>query len=78
MSKSMNNNQNSKEDEPHGSCNRVNEDPSQDPSGDPTVALDVSISLEDPNYWKNLVIELMKRIPPVSFAPSVPPKPSKV
>jgi len=38
MLESMNNNQNSKEDEPQGSCNRVSEDPQQDPRGDPTVA----------------------------------------
>ena len=38
------------------------------------VALEVSSSVEDPSYWKNLVIELMKRIPHVSSAPPVPPE----
>ena len=46
----MNNNLNSKEDESQGSGNRVNEDPQQDPIGDPTVALEVSSSVEDLNY----------------------------
>ena len=42
------------------------------------MALEVSSSMEDPNYWKNLVIKLMKRIPPVSPTPPVPPgNPSK-
>ena len=68
MSEPLNINQNSKEDKPQGSSNQVNENPQQDSSGDPTVALEVSSSVEDPNYWNNLVIKLMKRIPPASPA----------
>ena len=46
----MNNNQNSKKDEPQDLGNRMNKDPQQDPSGDPMVALEMSNSMEDPNY----------------------------
>ena len=74
MSEPVNNNQNSKEDEPQGSSNRINKNSQQDPSGDPTLALEVSSTVEDPNYWKNLVIELMKRIPPASPTTPVPPE----
>ena len=52
----------------------MNQDPQQDPSGDPIVTLKVSSSVEDPSYWKILVIELMKRIPLGPPAPLVPPK----
>jgi len=69
MLESVNKKQNSKEDKSHGSGNRVNEDPQQDPNGDSTVTLEVSSSVEDPNYWKNLVMKLMKRIPPAPSAP---------
>ena len=69
MSEALNDNQNSKEDEPEGSNNRVNEKPQQDPSGDLAVTLEVSNSVMDPYDWKNLVIELMKRIPPASLMP---------
>jgi len=46
----VNNNHNSKEDEPQGSSKRANEDPQQNPSGDPIVALKVSSNVEDSNY----------------------------
>jgi len=46
----VNDNPNRKEDKSQGSSNRVNEDPQQDPSGGPTVALEVSSSVKDPNY----------------------------
>ena len=52
----------------------MNEDPQQDPSGDPTGALEVSSSIKEPNCWKHLVVELMKRIPPTPSAPPIPPE----
>jgi len=36
------------------------EEPQQNPS-----ALEVSSSVEGPNYWRNLVVEIMKKIPPI-------------
>ena len=50
MSERVNNNQNSKEAEPQGSNNWVNEDPQQEPSGDLIAALEVFSSVDDPHY----------------------------
>ena len=71
MSESINNDQNRKKEESQGSGNRVNEEPQQDPSGGPMVALEVFSGVEDPNYWKKLVTKLMKRIPSAPSAPLV-------
>ena len=43
----------------------MNENPRQNHSGGPTIVLEVSSNEEGSNYWKNLVVKLMKRIPPV-------------
>ena len=37
------------------------------------MALEASGGVEDPNYWKNLVIELMKRIPAAPLGSQVLP-----
>ena len=74
MSEPVNDNQNRKEDEPQGSSNQVNKEPQQDPSRDPIVALEVSSSMKDQKYWKNLVIKLMKRTSPASPTPPIPPE----
>ena len=63
MSKFANNDQNNQEGKYQNPGNQVNENSQQNLSEDPTVALEASGSVEDPNYWKNLITELMKRIP---------------
>ena len=60
---SANNDQNNQGGDSQNSGNQENENSQQNLNEDPTVALEVSGRVEDPNYWKNLVIELMKRIP---------------
>ena len=61
MSESINNNQVTVEEEVQGAgAPPVPEEPQQN-----TIVLETSSSAADPNYWQNLVIELMKRIPPI-------------
>ena len=46
------------------------------------MALEAYSSVEDPNYWKNLVTELMKRIPTApsgsKLLPEQPPRSNKL
>ena len=56
---SANNDENNQGDESQNSGNQENENSQQNLNEDPTVALEASGSVEDSNYWKNLVIELM-------------------
>ena len=57
-----------------GSSNQMLDNSQQNLSGGPKVALEVPDSVEGPDYWKNLVPELMKRIHPVP--PVTAPKPN--
>ena len=74
MSESANNDQNNHEGESQNSRIQANENSQQHPRDDPTVAIEVSSSVEDPNYWKNLVTELMKRIPAAPLGSQVLPE----
>ena len=62
MSESVTNNLNNNERKNQGSGNRECERLQQNFSGGLTVGLGLSNDVESPNYWKNLVAELMKRI----------------
>jgi len=79
---SANNDQNNQGGDSQNSGNQENENSQQNFSDDPTVALEVSGSVEDPNYWKNWVIELMKRIPAApsgsQVLPEYPPRSHKL
>lgn len=82
MSESANHDQNNPGGESQNSENQVNENFQQNLSENPTVAREVSGSVEDPNYWKNLVIVLMKRIPAApsgsEVLPEHPPRSDKL
>ena len=71
MSKSVNNNQIIEEGENQGEGAPAPEELQQN-----TVILETSSSAVGPEYWQNLVIELMKRIPPIP--PEGPTKPDDV
>jgi len=71
MLESVNNNQNIEEEENQDERAPVPEEPQQN-----TVILETSSGAVGPEYWQNLVIELMKRIPPIP--PEGPTKPDDV
>ena len=73
MSESANHDQNNPGGESQNSKNQVNENSQQNLNENPTVAREASGSVEDPNYWKNL-IELMKRIPAAPSGSQAPPE----
>ena len=55
MSESANNDQNNQEGVSQNTRTQANENSEQHPRDDPTVAIEMSSSVEDPNYWKKLV-----------------------
>jgi len=71
MSESVNNNQIIEEEENQGEGAPAPEEPQQN-----TVILETSSSTVGPEYCQNLVIELMKQIPPIP--PEGPTKPDDV
>ena len=54
----------------------MSENSQQNPSGGPTVPLEVTTNVKDSDYWKTLAAELMKRIPLVPV--ENPPKSNKL
>ena len=71
MSESVNNNQNIEEEENQDERVPAPEEPQQN-----TVVLETSSNAVGLEYWQNLIIELMKRIPPIP--PEGPTKPDDV
>ena len=68
MSESVNNNQIIEEEENQGEGAPAPEEPQQN-----TVILETSSIAVGPEYWQNLIIKLMKQIPPIP--PEGPTKP---
>jgi len=71
MSESVNNHPIIEEEEKQDGGAPAPEEPQQN-----TVIIETSSSVVGPGYWQNLVIELMKRIPPIP--PEGPTKPDDV
>jgi len=71
MSELVNNNQVTVEEEVQGVRALVPEEPQQN-----TIVLETSSSTVGPDYWQNIIIELMKRISPIP--PEGPSKPNDV